>query len=89
MAACLLAAALPLQLSGAAVAVAYQTNFTTIDDWFWTVDHGCFSCGAPKDPGTTYECTNNTRAALRPASGAAQVPSLPPPARKRSWHVIP
>jgi|EP01047_Picozoa_sp_COSAG01_P032797 beta-glucanase (GH16 family) len=48
--------------------IPYTTNFSTIDPAMWAVDQGCFSCKAPKDPETVFECTNNTVSALRPGS---------------------
>ena len=50
------------------VSTAYATNFSVIDSSMWATDIGCFSCKAPKDPETVFECTNNTAGALRPAS---------------------
>jgi hypothetical protein len=55
-------------LAVAAYANEYSTNFSMIDRAMWTVETGCFSCKAPKDPETTFECTNNTADALRTGS---------------------
>jgi beta-glucanase (GH16 family) len=52
----------------ARVMSSYETNFSVIDPAMWTTETGCFSCKAPKDPETVFECTNNTASALRPAS---------------------
>jgi hypothetical protein len=46
----------------------YYTNFSVIDPTVWSLDLNCFSCSAPKDPGTVYECTNNTSSGLLPGS---------------------
>lgn len=46
----------------------YSTNFSVIDSAMWNINLGCFSCSAPKDPKTVYECTNNTAEALVPGS---------------------
>ena len=50
------------------LANAYATNFSVIDPAMWATDTSCFSCKAPKDPETVFECTNNTAGALRPGS---------------------
>ena len=48
----------------------YRTNFSVIDPAMWTIETGCYSCKAPKDPESVFECTNNSASALRPASVA-------------------
>eukprot|EP00937_MAST-01D_sp_MAST-1D-sp2_P007096 g7096.t1 len=45
---------------------AYSTDFSTVDSTLWEFDTTCFDCSA-KNPD---ECTQNTRAALAPASVA-------------------
>jgi hypothetical protein len=64
----LLAAAMPSAVLSLAMSNAYATNFSVIDPEMWTTDLNCFSCSAPKDPQTVYECTNNTASALLPGS---------------------
>ena len=47
---------------------AIATNFSQLDPAMWTTETGCFSCKAPKDPETVFECTNNTHSSLLPGS---------------------
>jgi hypothetical protein len=84
-------AALAAAAAPAPLTTSYATNFSAIDPSMWATDAGCFSCKAPKDPETVFECTNNTAGALRAGSiaGGAGLTIVTTRRSKQPWAVEP